>query len=73
MQSLPFIDIFDHKLDSVLVQIRGFDILRILPYYDYGIGEGFISDKTRFTFDSLKVLRLEYPFIKFCNKIVKFS
>lgn len=73
LQSIPFIDIFDYKLDSVLVQIRGLDILRILPYYDYGIGEGFISDKTRFTFDSLKVLRLEYPFIKYAGKIIKFS
>jgi hypothetical protein len=33
----------------ILVELRGLQILRILPYYDYGLGEGLYRIKQDFS------------------------
>jgi len=65
LRKQPFVDVFSSNMSTILIQVRGLHVMRILPYYDYGIGDGFVSDKTRFIFDSINEMRIEMPTIIF--------
>jgi len=60
---------FDNNFGLINIQKRGAEIMRILPsrhdsYY-------WITNKTRFFFETLKIKRLMFPFLKLNSDIVK--
>ena len=60
---------FDNNFGLVTIQKRGNEIMRILPsrhdtYF-------WITNKTRFFFETLKVKRLTFPFFKYNAEIIK--
>lgn len=60
---------FDNNFGLVTIQKRGNEIMRILPsrhdtYF-------WITNKTRFFFETLKIKRLTFPFFKYNTEIVK--
>ena len=57
------IDIMDTFLNSVRVYTDNLKIKRILSNYNTNLDLYWISDKSRYFFDSLKVQRLSYPLI----------
>ena len=60
---------FDNNFGLVTIQKRGNEIMRILPSrHDTFF---WITNKTRFFFESLKVKRLTFPFFKYNTEIVK--
>ncbi|AAW70964.1 NADH-quinone oxidoreductase subunit G [Wolbachia endosymbiont of Brugia malayi] len=64
------IDVLDAVGSSIRVDYRGPEVMRILPRLNEEVNEEWISDKTRFAYDGLKVQRLDQPYIKRDNRLV---
>jgi NADH-quinone oxidoreductase chain G len=58
------VDILDGLGSNIKVDIFNNEIVRILPKTNFNINKEWISNKTRFFFDSLKYQRIQYPLLK---------
>ncbi len=58
------VDILDGICSNIKVDIFNNEVVRILPKTNFNINKEWISNKTRFFFDSLKYQRLKYPLLK---------
>ncbi|HLF21037.1 MAG TPA: NADH-quinone oxidoreductase subunit NuoG, partial [Aestuariivirga sp.] len=63
------IDAMDALGSNIRVDARGREVMRILPRTHEDVNEEWISDKTRFVWDGLKVQRLDRPFIRDLGKM----
>lgn len=61
LTSLKTYDLFDTSLSAVLVEVRGLEIMRIVPAEIRLPAFPWISDKTRFFFDGLNYQRVSKP------------
>merc|ERR1711981_1472284 len=67
------IDILDSVNSDIIVSLKGFDVLRILPCFtDFNISE-WISDKTRFFYDSFNTFRIKRCWLKENNSFINWS
>jgi len=73
LKSIETIDILDSIGSNIRIDIRGSEIMRILPRLNESINEDWITDKTRFFYDGLKVQKLQTPFIKLKNNFIMCS
>lgn len=64
LNTIESIDVFDSANSNLRIDLRGYQVLRILPRFNNLINDGWISDKARFAFDGLNVQRLIKPVIK---------
>jgi NADH-quinone oxidoreductase subunit G len=62
------IDVLDAVGSHIRVDVKGQEVMRILPLINEDINEEWISDRTRFSYDGLKNQRLETPYIKVNGK-----
>ena len=67
------IDVLDAVGSNIRVDTYGWEVKRILPRLNEEINEEWISDKTRYSCDGLLKQRLDTPYIKKENKLVKSS
>jgi NADH-quinone oxidoreductase subunit G len=67
------IDVMDAVGSNIRVDTYGWEVKRILPRLNNKINEEWISDKTRYACDGLLKQRLDVPYIKKENKLVKSS
>lgn len=58
------IDVLDSLGSNIKIDIFNNEIVRILPKTNFNINKEWISNKTRYFFDSLKYQRLKYPLLK---------
>jgi len=58
------IDVMDAVGSNIRVDVRGNEVMRILPRLHEDVNEEWISDKTRFVYDALTRRRLDRPWIK---------
>jgi len=58
------VDTLDGIGSNIKVDIFNNEIVRILPKTNFNINKEWISNKTRFFFDSLKYQRIKYPLLK---------
>ena len=58
------IDVMDAVGSNIRVDARGREVLRILPRNNDAVNEEWISDKTRYVADGLRVQRLDRPYIR---------
>ena len=65
------IDVMDAVGSNIRVDTYGWEVKRILPRLNNEINEEWISDKTRYACDGLLKQRLDIPYIKKNNKLVK--
>ena len=65
------IDVMDAVGSNIRVDTYGWEVKRILPRLNNEINEEWISDKTRYSCDGLLKQRLDTPYIKKENKLVK--
>ncbi len=65
------IDVLDAVGSNIRVDSRDMEVMRILPKINDDINEEWISDKARFSYDGLKVQRLDVPYIREHGKLVK--
>ncbi|ORZ18103.1 G subunit of NADH dehydrogenase [Absidia repens] len=64
------IDVSDAIGSNIRLDTRGVEVMRILPRLNDEINEEWISDKTRFFYDGLKVQRLTTPLIRNGDRFV---
>ena len=67
------IDVLDAVGSNIRVDTYGWEVKRILPRLNEEINEEWISDKSRYSCDGLLKQRLDTPYIKKDNKLVKCS
>ncbi|MFL2889407.1 MAG: NADH-quinone oxidoreductase subunit NuoG [Pelagibacteraceae bacterium] len=67
------IDVMDSVGSNIRVDTYGWEVKRILPRLNNEINEEWISDKTRYSCDGLQKQRLDVPYVKKDNKLVKSS
>ena len=67
------IDVMDAVGAHIRVDVRGREVLRIVPRVNEEINEEWISDKTRFVWDGLRRQRLDKPFIRNDGKLTEAS
>ncbi len=65
------IDVLDAVGSNIRVDTYGWEVKRILPRLNEDINEEWISDKTRYSCDGLLKQRLDTPYIKKNNRLVK--
>jgi NADH-quinone oxidoreductase subunit G len=58
------IDVMDAVGANIRVDVRDREVMRILPRENDEVNEEWISDKTRFVWDGLKLQRLDQPYIR---------
>lgn len=58
------IDVHDAVGSNIRIDARGNEVLRVLPRLHEDVNEEWISDKTRFAHDGLKMRRLDRPYIR---------
>ena len=71
LKSIETIDLFDSLGSNIRLDIRGSEIMRILPINNEIINEEWISDKARYAFDGFKRERFINPMIKKNNVFVQ--
>jgi len=63
------VDVMDALGSSIRVDSRGREVVRVLPRTNEAINEEWISDKTRYVVDGLKVQRLDRPYVRIDGKL----
>lgn len=58
------VDILDGIGSNIKVDVFNNEVVRILPKTNFNINKEWISNKTRFFFDSLKYQRIKFPLLK---------
>lgn len=64
LKSIESIDILDSIHSNIKIDVRGYDIVRVLPRIHESINKEWISDKIRFAFDGLLYQRLTTPLLR---------
>ena len=67
------IDLLDSFNSNIRFDIRGTNILRILPKINDNLNEEWITDKIRFCYDGLRIQRLTYPLININFNFIKLN
>ena len=71
LKSIESIDVLDAVGSNIRIDVRGREVMRILPRLNEDINEEWISDKTRFAYDGLLKQRLDRPYVKHNGKLVQ--
>lgn len=74
LKSVESIDVLDSMGSNIRVDVRGSEVVRILPKLNESVNEEWISNKIRFVYDSFKLQRLTAPsFLETNNKYIQLS
>ncbi|MBL8792164.1 MAG: NADH-quinone oxidoreductase subunit G [Rhizobiales bacterium] len=63
------VDVMDAVGCNIRVDVRGREVLRILPRTHEDVNEEWISDKSRFVWDGLRTQRLDQPYVREMGKL----
>lgn len=73
LKSIESIDTLDGICSNIRVDLRGYEIMRVLPSLNEELNEEWLNDKSRFSFDGLKRQRLCDPLLKQDGKFKQIS
>jgi NADH-quinone oxidoreductase subunit G len=63
------VDVMDAVGSAIRVDVRGREVMRVMPRLNEEVNEEWISDKTRFIWDGLSSQRLDKPYIRENDKL----
>ena len=69
LEKTQSVDVMDAVGSAIRVDTRGRAVLRVLPRNNDDVNEEWISDKTRFACDGLRVQRLDAPYVREGGKL----
>ncbi|MFV0296930.1 MAG: NADH-quinone oxidoreductase subunit NuoG, partial [Hyphomicrobiaceae bacterium] len=69
MRKTESIDVMDALGSAIRVDVRGREVMRILPRVNDAVNEEWISDKTRHISDGLRTQRLDRPYVRENGKL----
>jgi NADH dehydrogenase (ubiquinone) Fe-S protein 1 len=64
LKSIESIDIFDSLGSNIRIDVKGNEVMRILPKRNDNLNEEWITDKIRFSYEGLKKNRIIYPMLR---------
>jgi len=67
------IDVLDAVGANIRVDVRGGEVLRVLPRLNEDVNEEWLSDKSRYSVDGLKKKRLDRPYVRRLGKLTEAS
>jgi len=67
------IDVLDAVGAAIRVDVRGAEVMRIMPRLNEEINEEWLADKSRFAYDGLKYQRLDRPYLRKNGKLTPVS
>ncbi len=67
LQSTTCIDIFDSLCSSILLQVKGQELMRVLPVRNDKLNKEWITDKVRFFYEGALLNRLLFAMVNKCN------
>ena len=70
MRKTESIDVMDAVGSAIRVDVRGPEVMRILPRNNDAVNEEWISDKTRHVADGLRTQRLDQPYVRRDGRLV---
>lgn len=70
LEQTESIDVLDAVGSNIVIGSRGLEVMRILPKINDDINEEWISDKARFSYDGLKNMRIDRPYVKKDDRLV---
>ncbi len=73
LQKIETIDVMDGIGSNIRVDTKGNRVMRITPRENHLVNEEWISDKSRFVWDGIRVQRLDTPFKKINGKLTPTS
>lgn len=73
LRSREAVDYFDSFGSSIRIDLRGLDIMRVLPRINETLNEEWITDKVRFFYDGLKRQRLVAPLRRIGSRFIKIN
>lgn len=73
LTSVESIDILDSLCSNIRIDVKGSEIMRILPKKNELVNEEWITDKIRFSYDGLKIERLAFPLVKNASAFISCS
>jgi NADH dehydrogenase (ubiquinone) Fe-S protein 1 len=73
LKSIESIDTLDAVCSNIRVDVRGYEVLRVLPSTNEELNESWLNDKSRFSFDGLKRQRLCDPLLRRNGGFVQIS
>jgi NADH-quinone oxidoreductase subunit G len=73
LEKTESIDVMDALGSNIRIDSRGLEVMRILPKLNEDINEEWISDKARFSYDGLKIQRIDSPYIRKNGKLIRSS
>lgn len=73
LKSIESIDVLDSLNSNIRIDIKGNRIFRILPRSNEYINEEWISDYTRFSYESLQSFRIKFPYLSLSYDLCELS
>jgi len=67
------VDVLDALGAAIRIDVRGGEVLRMLPRVNDDVNEEWLGDRSRFSFDGLKRKRLDRPWVRRDGKLVAAS
>ncbi|MDQ8697991.1 NADH-quinone oxidoreductase subunit NuoG [Hyphomicrobium sp. LHD-15] len=67
------VDVMDAVGSAIRIDVRGREVMRILPRNNDAVNEEWISDKTRHVADGLRTQRLDQPYVRKDGRLVSAS
>lgn len=64
LKHIPSIDLADGMGSNIFLDVKGSEVMRILPRENDFVNEEWISDRTRFQYDGLRYQRLGEPYLR---------
>lgn len=72
LKSIESVDVLDSLHSNIRIDIKGSRILRILPKINEQLNENWISDYTRFSYESVQGFRIKYPYLSLNKSFFSF-
>ena len=69
LRKTPSVDVMDAVGSNIRVDVKGREVLRVLPRLNEDINEEWIADKTRHAIDGLRRQRLDRPYVRENGKL----
>ena len=63
------VDVLDAVGSNIRIDVRGAEVMRVLPRLNEDVNEEWIGDKTRFAIDGLKRQRIDRPYVRQDGKL----
>ena len=73
LRKVDSVDVMDAVGSAIRVDVRGVEVLRVLPRINEDVNEEWLADKSRFAIDGLTRRRLDTPWVKRDGRLTRAS